>query len=214
MNCIGIDLSVTSPGLCVIEDDITNKIHFYFFALRKKHLDFQYTHKNISMNVIGDLFNKQWKNRIERYEYIVQNIVETMNMFQNKKIVLEGYAFSAQGQGLTSLAELRGILLKEFYDIGWEWEEVPPTKIKKFFSGSGNANKYSMLSQWKSMGIIDLYEELEMKESAKGNVPSPIQDIVDAYALALFSKGEKIKNFNMVNNLLMDLKSEIKKRKR
>ena len=99
--------------------------------------------------------------------------------------MVEGYAFntgrrSASG---TQLAELGGVLRAELVRRGFALAELPPSCIKRCFSGSGDADKRLM---WEAFGRVTgggctLADWIP--GSFKVDVPSPHQDIVDAFAI-------------------------------
>ena len=58
-------------------------------------------------------------------------------------------------------------------------EQVPPTVIKKFATGKGNASKDDMLEAWKNEdGSFELLQET-------GN---PASDIIDSYFICKYGK--------------------------
>lgn len=60
-------------------------------------------------------------------------------------IMLEGYAFARPNQA-HQIGEWGGVLRLLLHESGVPWVEVPPKKLKKFATGSGNAEKGHMLS--------------------------------------------------------------------
>ena len=66
--------------------------------------------------------------------------------------------------------------------------DVPPTVLKKYFTGSGSSNKFVMEKYFKDYSGIDLYNLLGIKRSVK-EVPKPIEDLVDAFALTQLAAG-------------------------
>ena len=65
-----------------------------------------------------------------------------------------------------------------------EFEVVPPTVIKKFATGKGNANKEKMYEAFCTENPkMDLRSQLTPRSS---NVISPGNDIVDAYFIAKY----------------------------
>lgn len=81
---------------------------------------------------------------------------------------IEGYAFGARGAAMFSLGELGGVLRLLFHRHGLRFIDVPPSQVKKFATGRGNAKKDEiMLAVYKRWGV-------EFKTS----------DEADAYVLA------------------------------
>ncbi len=67
------------------------------------------------------------------------------------KIAIEGLSFGSKGQGYLNLAELAGIIKYELfsyrYTPGGGLTIVPPTTLKQFATGKGNADKSAMILQ-------------------------------------------------------------------
>lgn len=203
---IGIDLSLTSPGLCL---NYENHYEFFFFSHLKKHEDFCYNKDNIYIHSViypiesnGDDLNK----RVNKYYYIVDNIMNTIQIFakdlDNIEIGIEGYSYSSVGQGLTKLAELGGILRYEIFKNNFKLAELQPGEIKKHFTGCGNCTKFHMQKQFQSLNIIDFFRILDLKESKALNIPHPIEDLIDSFAIICLLKNEKIKHVNIVDSIL------------
>lgn len=182
----GIDLSLTSTGL-VVYTPSENTINMFFYATRQKD-------KNRTRNLICKLndietkviiqpFSRQIAKRdvIEKYHIIVEDVLEVIVKYNCFKIRMEGYAFDAKSSSLSKLHELGGILKYSFYKRGIKWEEIPPTRLKKWFTGSGKASKELMYEHFIHKGLPPLLNIFEM-EKCKG-VPNPVQDMVDAFAL-------------------------------
>lgn len=58
--------------------------------------------------------------------------------------VIEGYAYAAVGQALFELCELGGLVRWELHRAGVPWCVVPPSTLKKYATGAGNAGKTAM----------------------------------------------------------------------
>jgi len=62
-------------------------------------------------------------------------------------VVIEGYAFGVQGQqGHISLGELGGVVRLAIADRGIPYVEIPPSCVKLFATGKGNAPKDEVLA--------------------------------------------------------------------
>jgi Holliday junction resolvasome RuvABC endonuclease subunit len=181
---VGIDLSLTSPGLAVYCE---NTLNLYFYASRKKdvtrkrQLTCQWNGKTIECLI--QPFERQIVDEtiLERYKMITEDIVGEILKYPSTKIRMEGYAFDAKSSSISKLHELGGILKYLLYNNGRQFAEVPPTRLKKWFTGSGRASKELMYEHFILKGLPPLIEIFEM-EKCKG-IPNPVQDIVDAFAL-------------------------------
>lgn len=63
-------------------------------------------------------------------------------------VVIEGYSMGGQrgSSGVAqALGELGGVVRLALFDMGVPFAEVPPSTLKKFACGKGNANKNEML---------------------------------------------------------------------
>lgn len=173
----GIDYSMTSPALCcfVGEEFSIDGCKFYYVTtrekLRGKFLD----------GKISGMMLSEYNNDIDRFDLLSEMIVDRMNMFQwangHKRITigLEDYAMGAKGR-VFAIGENTGILK---YNLrGYPLHTYPPTVIKKFATGKGNANKELMYEKFTEETNLDLKEVFPSKSEKIGN---PISDIIDSY---------------------------------
>jgi crossover junction endodeoxyribonuclease RuvC len=61
-------------------------------------------------------------------------------------VVIEGYAFGAKGNAVISLGELGGVVRLALSDRGLPVVEIPPSCVKLFATGKGNAPKDEVLA--------------------------------------------------------------------
>ena len=169
MNIVGIDYSITSPSIC-IDGNL-----FYFITPKKKFAE--------DWNVNGMTFKglyydpKKWKHSdLERFSFL-SNVFRTVLYSYKGSVVFEGYALGAKGK-VFNIAEATGIMKKGLVDDGWSVEEsIPPTVIKRYVTGKGNATKDDMAQAWKRDHDFDLFETLGNRNPKD----SPASDIVDSY---------------------------------
>lgn len=109
-----------------------------------------------------------------RLAYIEQRILELITQIQPGMVVYEGYAMGiAAGQGRSfDLGELGGILKKAIWERGIDILLVPPSSLKKFATGKGNAKKP------------------EVMEALRGKCPYPFRTDDEADAFGLLLLGE------------------------
>jgi len=126
------------------------------------------------MNIYGERMS-DWNSDEERYETIAdwaQDIVMGCS-----SVALEGYAFSASGR-VFNIAENTGILKYKLYRLGIPVTVVPPTEVKKFATGKGNADKNQMYEAF----VAETGCHLKMLLTPKrADSVSPVSDIVDSY---------------------------------
>lgn len=140
MNIIGIDASLTSTGIVVMNE----KAQVVFnAAIRSK---------------------AKGTSRLLDIESILGHAVV---QHQVEKVYMEGYAFGAQASR-EAMGELGGVIKRWLYIRKLPVIVIPPSCVKKFACGKGNAQKDQIrLSVWK-----------------KWNFEAPTNDEVDAYVIA------------------------------
>ena len=92
--------------------------------------------------------------------------------------------------GFLTLVELGGILRSLLWLKGHhDFIEMSATAIKLFFSGNGRADKQGMYTAYKTSWLFpDLYASHGLKgEESYKHVPHPLEDEIDALAIALFT---------------------------
>jgi hypothetical protein len=185
MNHIGIDYSLTCPAICVFDGDcpsldkirgsFLSNCKFYFLTDRKK------------FELTGPQFfghpHKQYKHSAERYEQIADFILSWIP--NESKISLEGYSFGSRGGRAFDIGEATGLLKYKLYKLNHNVTIIPPTVVKKYATGKGNADKYKMAEAFKQETQRDLYFELNCSEGK-----SPVSDIIDSYYLCKMSYNE------------------------
>lgn len=151
---LGIDQSYGGFGFVVLEEDGSGEVECWDFTKNKKG-DAE------RLLVIFDmLVHKFWE--LERKYTVV--------------MAMEGYAHGAKFNR-EKLGELGGIVKLAFYDVFKQDPIiVPPTVLKKFVTGKGNASKDEMIK-----GVTEKWST-----DIKGN-----HNIADAYGLARYVKENK-----------------------
>lgn len=168
---IGIDYSITSPAIVVCD---AQKVSFDFcqaYSLSDHKVS------SLRKNLHFEL-HKEWNTQIERFINITDWALRIVDNFDPNDCVvgLEDYAMAAKGK-VFNIAENTGILKHGLYVRGFEFETFPPTVVKKFATGKGNAKKDQMVEAFLKETKIDLKKELQPNRL----LGSPTTDIVDAY---------------------------------
>jgi len=88
-------------------------------------------------------------------------------------------AYNATGR-VFNLAENTGILKYKLYQAGIPVDILEPTKVKKFFTEKGNADKPKMYDTFLKETGVDLQQIITPNKTLLG---SPVTDIVDAFAI-------------------------------
>lgn len=83
-------------------------------------------------------------NRVKRVRYLADNAAQIAEKYSPALCLIEGYAFGAKGRAGLSLAELGMLTRDRVIDKVGALVEIPPTTLKKFVTGKGNANKIAI----------------------------------------------------------------------
>lgn len=178
---VGIDYSLTSPALCALYtdryEDWNNCCHVWYLTDKIKLIG------NFMYNIIGDS-HIPYKSDVQRYENIAKWALNTINALPGSDMIhiyIEDYSLGSKGR-VFNIAENTGILKYKLYQAGLRYTCLPPTVVKKQFTGKGNANKEAMFQEFiKRFPTMDIPAALDLKYVKLGN---PTTDIVDAYAIA------------------------------
>lgn len=160
MIIMGIDQSLTGSGITVFDGE-----HQYYYLIstsktkNTKAPTIDYTRRLIEMtNEIEDLIIKH----------------------SPKYIAMEGMSFGARGAAIFDLGGLSHLLRAMFVRQGVEFVIIPPKTIKKYFTGSGNANKLEMIEEAMRRGAdIPFFKTIQKQKVFDDNVS-------DSYAIACF----------------------------
>lgn len=138
---LGLDLSLTSTGYCVLEDG--------------------------KIKEIGTIKPKtRGMERIECIDIGIDDICAENHVID--LVVIEGYSFGSKNTHAHSTGELGGIVKYNYWKGNYKTIIVPPTCLKKFVTGKGNAPKDVMM----------------MKTLAKYGIEFNNNNECDAYCLA------------------------------
>jgi crossover junction endodeoxyribonuclease RuvC len=169
----GLDWSMSSPGLCIIED---TTIHLYGQSTKKKDLG-TYNINGNSINIILTVNQiESYKNNTERFDNSVSKYINILKSHNCNTVNLEGYAMGSGRGGMTfTIGESTGFLKSALYNNRIATNIVAPTTLKKFATGKGNANKDKMREAFIETLGIDLPDV---------NCRS---DVIDAYWLSVYN---------------------------
>jgi Holliday junction resolvasome RuvABC endonuclease subunit len=170
----GIDYSMTSPAICVHKGATWNfkNCKFFYVVNKDKHLV-------ITDQLKGSLY-PMWETDPERYDNLSKWSLSILNQYSVNKVFIEGYAFNSVGR-VFQIAENTGTLKSNLWKENFDYDVYPPTMIKKFGCGKGNANKEKMWEAFKEETDYNIFNILGQEEGKHWN---PISDIVDAYYIA------------------------------
>ena len=179
----GIDYSLTSPAICIYSEEEDGG-YFYFDRCMLYYLSNNEKRQQLAAgsglgNIRAELYPK-WDTQEERHDVLSSWVLELIQGCS--EVFIEGYAY-----GVTSnrapIYENTAILKHKMWKRKITFKTYPPTVVKKFATGKGNANKEQMYEAFvdELLTPTDLKERLTPRAT---KVINPISDIVDAYFIA------------------------------
>jgi hypothetical protein len=177
--CAGIDYSITSPCVAVGPIEPFSFDACQFLVLNSHPPKDLSKFPNIQLLDQLDTSSKS----IDRYIYNADHIVKFIRHHNARVAFLEDYAMGASGR-VFNIGENGGVLKYILHQNKIGLNCIPPTVIKKFATGKGNAKKEQMWEQFAlDTGREDLYEAM----IGKTKIKSPLTDIVDAYYILKYA---------------------------
>lgn len=172
----GIDYSMTSPALCVYNTESGefsfDNCTFYFLTQSKKYeIDTE--------NIHGMLF--EYDNEMQRYDTISSYFLDRIMENEVDKVYMEDYSMGSKGR-VFHIAENTGVLKYRMWSFGIPFQTIPPTVIKKFASGKGNANKERMQEVFEEQNEVKLKQLFNMTDKQW----NPSSDLIDAYYICKY----------------------------
>ena len=192
---IGIDYSLSSPGVCVNtseEEFRYEDCKFYYLTNTKKYQGIfkeKIAFGTSDVEYIG-WAHKPYSSEPERYNNIANWTIDIIKfqcqlmigtIWEKHPIIqIEDYSFGSTGR-VFHIAENLGLLkYKLKIECGWDYTLLAPSVIKKFATDKGNANKELMLGAFQEDTGVNLEVLLD------SSVKSPITDIADAYFICKY----------------------------
>ena len=170
----GIDYSLRGPAICVYtslqneEKFSFGRCQFYFLTGTKKYAN----------DFLGNIHGRRlmdYNCENERYDSLSEWAVE--QLYGVEEVAIEGYSMGSKGK-VFNIAENTGVLKYRIWQSRIPMTITPPTVIKKFATGRGNADKEAMYQAFKKETKIDLQKEISPDKKDVGN---PVSDIIDSY---------------------------------
>ena len=194
---IGIDYSLSSPGVCVnsSEDEFQYEDCKFYYLTNTKKYEGTFKEKiafgTSAVEYIGTP-HRPYNSEPERYNNIANWVIDIIKsqpqlmigkLWEKQPIIqIEDYSFGSTGR-VFHIAENLGLLkYKLKIECGWDYTLIAPSVIKKFASDKGNANKEMMLHAFREDTGVNLEELFE------SSVKSPISDVVDAYFICKYQE--------------------------
>lgn len=180
MCVIGIDPSINSTGVCVATGkkdiyyiitpkmtkkmkEFDNKYIKYLPYEKKQYTDMEYHEKEV-------IKTDNFKNILSQLEYIIKK-------HKPDTCVMEGVSYgSVKGSALIDLSGLNYLIRMLLNKYNIQFTIVPPTSLKKFVCGNGQADKELMVHTWK-----------KMDKNIQNITDIKIDDLADAYFMAHYT---------------------------
>ncbi len=189
MISIGIDPSINSTGLCIMECNGTFdsiKTEYVIIGTKPKKATVEFIEDNSDKFLFVDYGKEDIPKDIEYYK---KELIKTENLLKAAEAlndimtcnlpdiaVMEGVSYgSTSGASIVDLAGLNFIYRSVVIDtVCDDMVIASPMEIKKFDTGNGGVDKETMMKVWK------LCEKIEIDPKAK------LDDLADAYFMALY----------------------------
>jgi len=172
----GIDLSLTSPSICIFNgtEFKFELCHFYFLT------DVNKLSKFYNERLIGGSL-EQYNTQEERYHKISGWALKALAMHHVTDVFIEDYAYAATGR-VFHIAENGGILKYRLWLSQYHVTSIAPTMIKKFATGKGNAKKQDMEVAFINETNYHIKDVLGLTEKQF----NPSSDIIDSYFICKY----------------------------
>lgn len=174
---LGIDYSMTCPAACVWSDTPQ-----FWFAQQRRYtgLPAQLTHTEITTTEM-----------LPRAEALATALMSWIEPYSITTIGIEDYAFAATGR-VFHIGEHTGILKYLLWKHPYRVQSIPPTVVKKFATGKGNADKPKMTAAFladypAATAWIPLFFPRATNREDAVIGKSPMADLADAYWLAKYT---------------------------
>lgn len=164
MILMGVDQSLTSTGITIWDGE---KYHWLTLSTVKtkgtKSPTIDYTRRLMDLS---------------------QDVGELIKEYGVEMVAIEGMSFSSTGRIVFDLGGLSHLLRAKFIELDTPFVVIPPTTLKKFWFGKGNAKKDDMIQ-----AAIDRGYDIPITKNygTKKNPDIKMDDnVVDSHALCIF----------------------------
>ncbi|GEP38858.1 hypothetical protein NPS01_25210 [Nocardioides psychrotolerans] len=137
MKIIGLDLSLTSTGVAVIETGDGRE---------------SWTVQRVKSNGKKDATLADRTDRLRRLAVKILVPVNGADL-----VVIEGPAYHQSNPGMHDRSGLWWLVTERLHAYGWPTVEVPPSVLKKYATGKGNASKDQVLA-----AVVRRYPDVEV----------------------------------------------------
>jgi hypothetical protein len=176
---------MTSPCVCVWSD----LVYTFHFLTPTKKMPTHFTinpseDQPFTFNFIGEYSQFEYTDNTDRFDQVSSWTVDRMDKV-NSKVILEDYSYGSTGK-VFEIGENFGLLKYKLKCSKIPFKTVPPTVLKKYATGKGNANKELMQERFIKDTGINLKQLLDMTDKQW----NPSSDIIDSYYLVRYLRNE------------------------
>lgn len=201
---VGIDFSITSPGVCILSKKSIKFVGFFnswgLSFERKTPKKFELCKELNSLSDVEIItFSRQTKKEPVYADDQVRKIRDANNLSKqilklfkkNVLVGLEGFAYRIKNFHLYDLIAFNSVLRDKLWESGHTIVVVSPTAIKSH-AGKGSFDKRQMFDSF----VENSHNDPLLKKSSfwkwcvanktrfGSSIPNPVQDLIDAYWLA------------------------------
>ena len=180
MRIVGIDYSLSSPCVCICDGSFELKNCKFNFLTHVKKCEIDID------NIQGDL-HSLYKSEEERHYNLTKWVLQLLK--EGDIIYVEGYSMGSVGM-VFNLAENMGLLKHYLWKNHYTYNIVPPTVIKKFATGKGNANKDLLQESFIKETGYNVKDKLSLTEKQW----NPSSDIIDSYFICKYGSTKEYEN--------------------
>jgi len=181
--CAGIDLSLTSPSICI---NLSEERFGYDACVFSYLTDNKKRVINLD-NISGSLF-PDYNSQFERYENISIWAIQALQQHGITRVFIENYSYASAGR-VFHIAENTGILKYLMWKNNIKIVTVPPTVVKMIATGKGNSKKEDMNNAFIKETGVNLKQITGQTEKQW----NPSSDIVDSYYICKYGALEYTK---------------------
>ena len=203
---VGLDISITSPAICIMKDKVLFFTGYYredakFTKAQVRQIEFLNTLDNVTIKVL-DMRDKdvRYSNQ-EVLDYIdgIKSMTEIYNEVikytkgEEVKVGIEGFSYGSKGSSVSKLYGYQFLLRHILYTNNIEWQIFAPTTVKKV-AGHGRYKKQQMIESFlNNQKELDILDNNEIKNAINDNLTmvkpnskylKPFEDLCDAFWVA------------------------------
>lgn len=173
----GIDYSIRSPAMCIHPKNSEWNFYSCFFVAVPTGC---FADSGLYDNRILLVSNEPTKAYEQRFDETSETFIRQIGKHGVSSVLFEQYAFGASGR-IFHIAENCGVLKHKIYKEGIPISYAAPSTLKKHGTGNGRSNKNDLYDAFVEQTGYDLLDALGWGKKRPKNLPSPVDDIVDAY---------------------------------